>query len=270
MNEVNARGYSMKSFSYKVRRAWYNYWNLYAKRSTPIAIFCTGRVGSMAMFYTLENYGLFTFKIEHLARAERRSHFGNSDWFYKHVVQTGRSAKIISIARDPLALMISDFFNKLHWISGKDNFWEIYSIEELEQLFNQKYFEQGRHYDSLNWWDKEFKVALGINIYEHPSPRDAGWVRFEQAPYDVLLLRTELDDAKKSAVLGDFVNYPDLQLQRLNVGDEKIFGPVYQQFKAEVKVSQKNLDYVYQSAYAQHFFTEQEITSIRNKWSKEV
>lgn len=168
----------MLQLNHKIRRAWRNYWQLYAKQEVPIAIFCTGRVGSMAMFYTLEAYNFFTFKIEHLAKAMQRSHFGNSEWFYKHVIQAGRSAKVISIARDPLALMVSDFFNKLHWISGKEKPWEVCSLDELGQLFNQKYFEQGRHHEHLKWWDNEFKPALGINVYEHPSPREKGWVRF--------------------------------------------------------------------------------------------
>lgn len=86
-----------------------------------------------------------------------------------------------------------------------------------------------------------------------PPEKKAGCV-FEHAPYDVLLLRTELDDAQKSAALAEFLNYPDLQLKRHNVGDEKIFGDVYKQFKAEVPISQKNLDYVYSSPYATHFF----------------
>src|SRR5690242_10407916 len=117
MSETTVKRSGMQRLSHKVSLAVNNYWNLYGKQRMPIAVFCTGRVGSMAMFYTLEGYGFFTFKIEHLANEEQRSHFGNSEWFYKHVVQAGRSAKIISIARDPLALMISDFFNKLHWIS---------------------------------------------------------------------------------------------------------------------------------------------------------
>jgi hypothetical protein len=258
----------MKNLRHKIQRGLTNYWSLYARQKTPIAIFCTGRVGSMSLFFTLEELGLFTFKIERLANAELRRHYGNSEWFYKHILQAGRATKIVSIARDPIALMVSDFFNKLNWISGKEEAWKSNSLAELSQLFNETYFEQARHIAHLEWWNQEFKAALGLDVYQHASPRDTGWVRFQEAQFDVLLIRTELDNKTKSAALGAFVNQQDLQIKRVNVGDEKIFGDAYKQFKEELSVDAKHLDTVYNSAYARHFFSDEEIKSFRAKWSK--
>lgn len=251
----------------KIQRGLNNYWQLYAMGNTPIAVFCTGRVGSMSLFYTLEELGYFTFKIEHLANEKLRRNFGNSQWFYEHVLQARREAKIISFFRDPIALMVSDFFNKLRWISGTDKAWEIYSQQELARLFNENYFAEGRHIEHLEWWDKEFNTALGLDVYKQSSPRETGWAHFKEGQFDVLILKTELDDEEKSAQVNRFLNGKSIRIKRTNVGDEKIFGDSYKRFKAELQVDNQHLETAYQSAYARHFFSDAELNHLYQKWS---
>ena len=257
----------MQTISRKVQRGLNNYWQLYAMGNMPIAVFCTGRVGSMSLFYTLEEMGFFTFKIEHLANEKLRRNFGNSQWFYQHVLQAKREAKIISFFRDPIALMVSDFFNKLRWISGVQNAWESHSQEELARLFNEKYFAEKRHIEHLEWWEKEFNAALGLDVYKHASAREKGWVRFREGQFDILILKTELDDEEKSAQVNRFLSQETIRIKRTNVGDEKIFGDSYKRFKAELVVDGQHLETVYQSAYARHFFSDDELRKLSEKWA---
>jgi Putative capsular polysaccharide synthesis protein len=255
------------SLTYKIRRAIHNYYRLYIKRETPIAIFCTGRVGSMALFFTLKAADIFTFKIEQLHNAAMRQQYGNSEWFYRHILKSARPAKIISIARDPIALMVSDFFNKLAWIAEQERAWETLSLAELIDLFNTRYFEQNRHWTHLNWFEEEFETSLGVNVFAYPSPREQGFQGFTVAPYDILLLRTETDNIVKSQAVAEFVDRPNLTIQRSNVGDEKEFGDVYQAFKKALIVAPQHLDTVYKSPYATHFYTTDELAKMRQKWS---
>jgi hypothetical protein len=257
----------MQTLSRKIQRGLNNYWQLYAMGNMPIAVFCTGRVGSMSLFFTLEELGYFTFKIEHLANAKLRRNFGNSQWFYEHILQAKRNTKIISFFRDPIALMVSDFFNKLHWISGSPNAWESHSQDELARLFNQKYFAEKRHIEHLQWWDKEFNAALGFDVYQQDSPRETGWVHFKEGQFDVLILKTELDDSEKSAQLSRFVARENIKIKRTNIGDEKIFGEAYKRFKAELHVDAQHLDTAYNSAYARHFFSDAELSKLYEKWA---
>jgi len=255
------------SLVYKIQRAIHNYHQLYIKHEIPVAIFCTGRVGSMALFSTLEDAGIFSFKIEELYNATKRRNYGSGEWFYQNVLKAKRKAKIISIARDPIALMISDFFNKLHWIAEQKRAWEALSLEELIALFNTRYFEQKRHLSHLNWFDNEFKRSLGVDVFDYPSPSTNGFEHFTTELYDILLLRTETEDNIKSKAVGDFVNRPNLKIQRSNVGDQKIFGEVYQDFKKALIVAPQHLDTVYQSQYARHFYSIDELARMREKWS---
>jgi hypothetical protein len=174
--------------------------------------------------------------------------------------------KIINLFRDPLAVMISDFFPKLRWITGQKEAYFHYSVDELCSIFNNHYFADGRHLEKLNWYENEMQASLGINVYEQASPRDTGYTRFEYPKYDILLIKTELDDAVKAQIIGEFAGLEHFTLIRRNVGETKEYGEVYKAFKQGLVVPENRLDEIYKSRYAQHFFSADEIHAMRSRW----
>ncbi|MAS33197.1 MAG: hypothetical protein CL610_04265 [Anaerolineaceae bacterium] len=253
---------------YKVKRGLQVYANLYLRRQMPVLIYTTGRVGSMALHYSLEHHGIFAFQVHTLdpVKLIENQQPGTAVWAYNHIVKPGRPARIINLFRDPLAVMISDFFPKLRWITGQTDAYDIYSVDELCALFVSRYFEDGRHLEKLNWYEEEMQRSLGIDVYAQPSPHTAGFATFAHPPYEVLLIKTEMDDATKSQVVGDFVDVDGFTVSRRNVGETKSYGETYKAFKQKLVVPPEKLDEIYESRYAQHFFAPDEIHAMRRRW----
>jgi hypothetical protein len=253
---------------YKIKRGLQVYSNLYVRRQLPILIYSTGRVGSMALHYSLEQHGAFAFQIHTLdpVKLIENQQPGTARWAYNHIIKAGRPAQIINLYRDPLALMISDFFPKLRWITGQQDAYRQYSVAELCELFITRYFEQGRHREKLDWYETEMQASLGIDIYAHQSPRDTGYTQFTHPPYEVLLLKTEMDDLQKAQLVGAFCGLQNFSITRRNTGDSKDYGDVYKAFKQQLIVPAERLDEIYESRYARHVYTSAEIAMLRSRW----
>ncbi|PJF40673.1 MAG: hypothetical protein CUN54_04455 [Phototrophicales bacterium] len=244
------------------------YGQYYLQRQTPVIIYSTGRVGSMALHHSLDAAGVLVFQVHILNPDEiaAKNPPGTTKWAYKHIISKQRPAKIISIVRDPLALMVSDFFPKLKWIADDPEAYKHHAVDELCEMFNTRYFEQGRHHEKLNWFEDHFESDLGIDVYAHPFSKEGGYTRFEHSPYDVLIFKLELDDATKSQLVAAFVGLDAFNIMRYNIGETKDYGAVYKQFKQQLRVRDEHLDAIYTSRYVRHFFTSDEIAALRARW----
>jgi hypothetical protein len=255
------------TLSYKIRRGLEVYSRYYLKRETPVLIYCTGRVGSIAMFNALYNRGVFSFKIEDLDPDSSRQQRGTTHWVYQHIARPRRPAKVILIVRNPVALMVSDFLPKLKWITGDPDAHLHLAPTELVQIFNERYFAEERHTEKLNWFEEQPQRFLGIDVYAHPFDRKAGWTRFETPRYEVLVIRTEMDDRIKSEVVGDFVGVPDLEIKRINVGESNHYGKAYSAFKRELRIDPAHLNQIHNSRWGQHFYGDEQLEEMNAAWS---
>jgi hypothetical protein len=251
---------------YKFKRGLHVYTSLYLRHQTPVLIYTTGRVGSMALHYSLEARDVFAFQVHTLNPTKLNQQPGTAVWAHRHIVAPSRPAKIISLYRDPLSVMVSDFFPKLRWITGQDDAWHRYSVQELCDIFCTRYFEQERHLKKLRWYEQEMQASLGINVYEHPSPRDGGYSCLQHGQYDVLLIRTDMDDHVKSRIVGDFVGLESLTIIRRNEGETKDYGQVYKTFKQQLVVPAPHLKAVYESRFARHFFAPSDLQTMCSRW----
>ena len=141
------------------------------------------------------------------------------------------------------------------------------SSEDLSEQFRRGYFENNRHRHILDWFDYEFKAALGVNVYDQPFSRAAGFGCFKHAHLNVLLLRTDLSDERKAAILAEFLDLSDLNIIRRNLGDLSRYGSLYQVFKRRVTIPEQYLDIVDQSRYARHFFDEDTLIATRRRFA---
>jgi hypothetical protein len=250
----------------KIKRGLRVYSKLYLRREMPILIYTTGRVGSMALNHALKDHLAIQLHSLNPAKLLDNQQPGTAVWAYHHIVKPGRAAKIINIVRDPLAIMVSDFFPKLRWITGQADAYHQLSIEELCHLFNTRYLGE-RHQEKLNWFDQEMNAQLGIDVYSKPFSYDLGYTRFAQPPFDIFIMRTELDDAVKAQALAEFVGVAKLNIERRNVGESKTYGEIYRAFKAQLLVPDDQLDVVYESRFASHFYSPEERRRMRSAWS---
>jgi hypothetical protein len=257
---------------YKINRALKVYSKMYLQQKTPILIYTPGRVGSTGLYLTLDSLGQFVIHVHTLdaQQIHDKDQPGTTVWAYQHVIQAQKTAKIITLVRDPVALIISDFFNKLKWLAGAKDAYNHLSVDELCELFRTRYFDDGRHNTKLRWYEDEFNSALTVDVYAHAFDVERGVGSFNQGLYDVLILRTESDDSIKAQAVSEFLSIPAFDIQRVNEAEKRDYAEVYRTFKTQITLPKQHLDTIYDSRYAIQFFTEAERLSLREKWGDKV
>jgi Putative capsular polysaccharide synthesis protein len=173
-------------------------------------------------------------------------------------------ARIVSLVRDPVARNISFYFETLDLLWQIERPHERVPLERLLAEFHQRF----THERGIDWFDNEFKPVLGIDVYEHPFPHDKGYLRIDSGPYEVLLMRHDLNDRLKEKCLAELIGVPAVTLTPKNVGTQKSYANIYREFLNRIELPE---DYVYgllDSKYARHFYSPEERARFRSKWLK--
>jgi hypothetical protein len=170
-----------------------------------------------------------------------------------------RPIYLISLVRDPIERNISAFFqNKEHFAKKH----EYSNIDELIQLFYDLY----DHDTPLTWFEREFKRTTGVDIYDHPFPREKRHGIFKSNNFNILLLRIDLNDSQKEQILREFLEKDNIKLKNRNVGSTKSYNSEYKNFNSNIKLNEKYVSKMLESKFVKHFYTKEEIEAMRIKW----
>jgi hypothetical protein len=178
------------------------------------------------------------------------------------IIKPRRRARVVSLVRDPVARNISFYFQTLDMLWQQERAHERFTVEQLLEEFHQRF----RHERGVDWFDVEFKPVLGMDVYEHPFPQREGFLRIDSGPYEVLLMRHDLDDRLKEKCLADLIRVPSVTLTPMNVGAEKSYSEAYREFLSRVVLPEDYVDRMLGSKYARHFFDPEELERVRAKW----
>lgn len=185
--------------------------------------------------------------------------------------------KIISLTRDPVARNISAFFQNLKKFYAYDinrrleEVSEDIVLNELIDLFINEYIgKKGINFidsDPLTWFDEELNHVFGIDLYRYEFPKERGYAIYSKGHISTLIIRLEnLNDCFEESIK-EFLQ-EDIQINKVqNTGDKKDYSTVYKKFKRQIPIPSRYLDKLYNSKYANHFYTEVEISKFRNRWS---
>jgi hypothetical protein len=176
--------------------------------------------------------------------------------------------KVVTLVRDPVARNISGFFEDI--TVRIPNFYRRFredslTIEELIETFLQEY---AQHNVPLKWFDSELNPVFAIDVYSSEFPKARGYKIYEGKYADVLLLRLENLNACYRVGFKEFLNLEDLTLIPGNKSSGKEYFPAYAQFMTSVVLPDSYLDRMYNSKYATHFYTQDEIDAFRRRWSR--
>jgi hypothetical protein len=181
-----------------------------------------------------------------------------------------RQVYVISLVRDPIARCISGFF-----FSGKDSI-----VKDFDQLRNKHsddamidimrdlYLnEYSHHHVPETWFDDEMKVIFELDVFETPFDKLRGWQLYENPRVRLLLIRLEnLNDVWQEAFSAMQTGFDTPALIRANDNQEGPNGTLYRRFLKEPALPEAYLDRMYQTRFAQHFYTPDEIDGFRARW----
>jgi hypothetical protein len=236
-----------------------------------------GKVGSTSLSHSLDQHGVWPvhqvhrLDPSHLEEIKKhRAERGLENTFpavhkrglqvHREIVKPQRSAKFISLVRNPVDRNVSAFF--YNFVDVEEQY-EDRSPSELIAPFLEEY----SHDVPLTWFQREPEVTLGIDVYDTPFSHNLGYVELQNGPFQLLVLRTELPDAQKARVVKRFLGLSEFQIRRRNTGQNKEYAETYGSFKQRIRLPESYLDRMLQSQYAQHFYSTEEIEQTYNRWS---
>jgi hypothetical protein len=248
-------------------------------RVPPVLVYQMAKVGSSTIMWALRNVeGLNVFQVHLLNPYNiRRWRAGlrrlglerfrtvmdiNGGILYKGLIEPGLKAKVITLVREPIGRNCSFYFHNLDVLWATDDAHENVEMSRLAGEFRDKF----DHHGCLRWFDSEFKSVLGVDIYEHEFPRDAGHLRIKTERYDILIMRSDLTDSSKAKCIEELLGIEGLSLTPKNVGSEKPYAAAYRNFLDAVELPEAYVNDMLDSKYTRHFFGPEEIASLRAGW----
>jgi len=240
-----------------------------ARNTLPVVIvYQMGKVASSSIYHALKaRNDCYGFHTHNLTTTQANDSFWNpnrhniiSVELQKQLLDRKRPLKIVTLVRDPFARNISAYFETSPNIPNKKSSKAIVSelVEDFLQTFN--------HSICNDWFEKEFRNALGIDIFSHSFDAAIGWSQITIDQIDLLTLKTTLQDNKKRKLIEQFVGIEDLALERINDTREKSINTLYREFKDSIRFPKSIFDAVANDRFTTHFFTELERQEMRKRW----
>jgi hypothetical protein len=255
-----------------------------------------GKVGSTTVHRALKNCGLGV-PIYHIHNLTKND-LNNGEKIFKelfpqqipHVVWQGqylrnrlmqglkgKKWKIITLVRDPIARNISVFFqwpnmiitelNGKYNISSKIYNYNVEIKKEQIDILIRIFLDKVKHELPLTYFYSQFLEMLGIDIYSETFPKSLGYKIYYRGQIEILLVRLENLNTVAREAFKEFLGIENLVIKASNIGThKKDFGSLYRVFKERIKLPVPYIEMMYNSQYAQHFYTQAEIHNFKRRW----
>ncbi|PKF50687.1 putative capsular polysaccharide synthesis family protein [Enterovibrio nigricans] len=250
-----------------------------------VLVYQMGKVGSSSIEASLEQAHIPSWHIHTFDDNEEFQMYRNTkdvacffDWHvrtgYKlalahrrRILQKRETLKIISLVRDPVATVVSRFFQDVHiqFVAGKKNEAIHGDIDKtLAHLF-QAFDSQIKLDYFTDWFDRELKRQFNIDIFQHVHDPSRPYWTMTEGGRDVLLMKCEAINDSADA-LSSFLSAPDFVLTTSNDSTNKWYSELYHQFKRTYPF--EKLFHLYDAPLYQAIYSEYERNAFKNKWGQ--
>jgi hypothetical protein len=183
------------------------------------------------------------------------------------LIRHQEAVKTVTLVRDAIARNLSAVFAELRKVcpdaEQMDEF--LQEPDKVRKVWRE--FHDRRPYV---WFDNELRDVLGIDVYLYPFPEE-GIVTIKHGRYEVLIMRTELEDSLKSAALAKFLRVNELPLySHNNEARTTTYSSRYEQFRRSIGLEEAYLRAAGQSRYMRHFYSELAIEDYIEHWMSET
>ncbi|MBV7298003.1 putative capsular polysaccharide synthesis family protein [Enterovibrio paralichthyis] len=250
-----------------------------------VLVYQMGKVGSSSIEVSLEQANIPSWHIHTFDDNEEFQMYRNTadvacffDWpvrtaykltlaHRKRILQKRDHLKIITLVRDPIATVVSRFFQDLHiqFIAGKKNEAIHGDMDATLRHLTDAFETQLRLDYFTGWFDREIKRQFGVDVLAHvKDPGQSHW-RIEQNGCDILLLKCEAIN-QSADVLAGFFDMPGFTLSSSNEASNKWYSALYQRFKETYPF--ERLFHLYDAPLYRAVYSEEEIARFKQKWGQ--
>lgn len=252
----------------------------------PIFIYTMGKVGSSAIYQSLmftpvsdqvlHLHFLADELPERMKKFKRLGKYPHADHIYRGLAvrrhlkkNIHRPIKIISLVRDPIALLISNLFQNPYLVkpSIMDDEGKIDSVKASSYLSKRLRDSSAFSY-IYEWFDKEIKEVFGINVLDTSFPIEEGYAQFSKNNVELLVMRLEDLSEKGPLVISEFLNLKEpLKLKKYNIRSESEDKDIYYEVQNDIKIKWSLCEDIYSSKFVRHFYNEQLIKTFISRWA---
>jgi hypothetical protein len=258
---------------------WRNY--------SPIIVYQMGKVGSRTVVETLRSLKLnrpiyhvhrLTCEGRNIVRQNallrNRAYPGKPYLTGEYLINeidsgpADRTWHVITLTRDPIARNLSAFFHAIEiWYPElKANHFR-YGEEHFEIIKNS-FLEKYPHDIPATWFDLELNQVFDFDIYESEFPKSVGYKIYKSGNVNLLVIRLENLQNQLKLALEQFleIKTDNLDLTNVNLASSREYYSLYRKFIEWVVFPSDFLDRIYDSRFALHFYSSEEILSFKRKW----
>jgi len=153
-----------------------------------------------------------------------------------------RKWKLITLTREPVGRNISAFFENLavktSEVSGEyvisSDYYRIepttVTVDEPQKLA-RLFFDRATHDSPLKFFDREIRDIFGIDVLSEGFSPEKGYGIYHSDRVDLLVLRLESLADCAGLALNEFLGIEDFKVINRNIGDKKVYAPLYDAFK---------------------------------------
>lgn len=220
-----------------------------------ILVLTMGRVGSTAVYDAVHTAGeafhLHWMNPSTLDRIAARStvprNVRDSFEAWRMLDTTDMPVKLITLVRDATERNLSAIFTAWRKQTPRER-WSV----ELEDARGMAAFWSRQYLDRpLRWFDDELRDGLGIDVYSQPFHGSS--LRFTSGRFDVLIMRSDLDNEAKSLALSGLVD-TSVEVGIRNTNEAEAHADTYARFRQTMPFDEHWLRQTAGSQYMRHFF----------------
>ena len=251
-------------------------------RDNPVLVYSLSRTASIAMSNSLRKKGIDNVHLHYIycvahedeqmlytreyngIKPELRKlaqHYINHTNDYEII-------KIVSIVRDPIARSLSHWTHILYdGFSVNLNAWIDRSniMENVEQFLMEE-LNTGKNGGMFEWYDKEIRNTYGIDVFEYPFNREAGYSIIKKNNIEILLLTMESLN-KNERIIADFFCIDEFNMEWSNEGEKAWSSFLYSYIKNNIVIDDTIWDFYYKhNSGMRHFYTDEQIKRMGEKW----
>lgn len=246
-------------------------------KQKPVLIYSMGKVGSLSLYHSIQaQTNLPVFHIHSLNQEridwEYEACRAKGWWpdsknpgalIYEKKIQNKQAASVITTIREPIERNVSAFFEVFRYYNKV----EASNYQGNTSFLQEQFLKLVPHDYPLTWLDEELKKMLRIDVYKKPFDFQQKYQNYQEGNLDLLLLRVDLLDSEKERQIDQLLGISDLKLVRHNVGSEKAYAKLYEQFKTTLKLPQNYVEQMLESKYCRHFYGQKERQDLFEKWT---
>ncbi len=187
-------------------------------------------------------------------------------WAVSDALKAGERITLVSTVRDPVAVNVSWFFFGLQrWFRSKRPInADLIPFEKLVSVFREDFPHQG----ILNWYTEEWAKVTGVDTGALGDIQKIGHQTVPFANGKACVLSAHLEDDQKAIVLDTLFGLTrgTVEVPKINLGLNRKNPEIYERLKIHIASDDEYLEKIYASAYAQNFFSHEQIESFRSSW----